>query len=527
MVRGLTSPFRFEPWPRWEALSKCLPSVQNLFKPNKMKKKRFILLLLIPLLYQSCSEEFLENPPLTTITDVTFPSTERDALLVTNAAYSNLRNWWYMGGYPLAGIMSDDQTKGSEDGSNPDLAQFEDFTYGPSHAYLLAWYQTLFQSVRHANIVIEKVPGIEMDETLKSRYIAEARFLRAHSYFTLVRLFGDVPKVTTTNPERTLPRSSADEIYQDLIITDLMEAADILPEKSDYAAEDLGRATRGAAKALLSRVYLFRGDFDNSLKYALEVINSGQYQLDPSFANVFSSNGEFGLGSIFELGAISAGRGQGGNQYGNTQGVRGEPNWGWGFGRPSWDYIQHFEAGDPRLDASVIFLGEVLSGVKILGNTLTTDTTRVNGKIVEIECYNQKVYIEGATNTQANFGHNRRIIRYADILLMAAECQNELGNTSDALEYLNLVRARARGEKLDILPDRVTSNQEELRQFIWQERRSELAFETLRYFDLKRQGRMHDVLGPLGFITDRHELLPIPQQEIDLSEGMMRQNPNW
>jgi len=95
------------------------------------------------------------------------------------------------------------------------------------------------------------------------------------------------------------------------------------------------------------------------------------------------------------------------------------------------------------------------------------------------------------------------------------------------LKYLNLVRARARGGNPDILPDRATSNQEELRQFIWQERRSELAFETLRYFDLKRQGRMNDVLGPLGFITGLHELLPIPQQEIDLSEGMMRQNPNW
>ena len=204
-----------------------------------------------------------------------------------------------MGGYPLAGILSDDQTKGSEDGSNPDLSQFENFTFTSSHAYLLAWYQTLFQSVRHANIVIEKVPAIEMDEVLKSRYIAETRFLRAHSYFTLVRLFGDLPKVTTTNPERTLPRAPVEEIYQEIIISDLLEAAAILPEKSDYPAADMGRATRGAAKALLARVYLFRQDFESALTYAMEVINSGQYELDPSYANVFSVHGEFGAGSIF------------------------------------------------------------------------------------------------------------------------------------------------------------------------------------------------------------------------------------
>jgi tetratricopeptide (TPR) repeat protein len=492
--------------------------------------KNIKLYLITPLLFWSisCTDDFLENPPLTTITDVTFPTTERDALLVTNAAYSNLRNWWYMGGYPLADILADDQTKGSEDGSNPDLAQIENFTFTASHPYILAWYQTLFQSIRHANIVIEKTPNIEMDAGLKERYMAEARFLRAHSYFTLVRLFGNVPKVTTTNPERVLPRVDKAEIYQDIIIADLLAAADILPEKSDYPAADLGRATKGAAKGLLARVYLFLGDFENCLKYASEVIHSGQYDLDPSFANVFSIHGEFGSGSIFEIGALSAGRGEGGNQYGNTQGVRGEPNWGWGFGRPSWDFINHFEKNDPRLDASVIFLGEILHGVRIIGNSLTSDTIYdERGNITEIEAYNQKVLVDGAASTRDNWGHNRRIIRYADILLMAAECHNELGNPTKALELLNQIRTRARGNNLNILPNRTETEKATLRQHIWKERRSELAFETLRFFDLKRQGRLSEVLGPLGFTTGKNELLPIPQQEIDLSEGMMEQNPNW
>lgn len=491
----------------------------------KILKIKYLLILIL----FGCSESFLENPPLTTITDETFPANERDALLVTNAAYSNMRNWWYMGGYPLANIMSDDQTKGSEDGSNPDLQSFEKFTYNPSHAYILAWYQTLYQTIKYANVVIEKVPPIEMDEDLKERYISEAKFIRAYTYFTLVRLFGDIPKITTVVTERTVPRSPVEEIYQEIILSDLLEVINILPEKSDYASQDMGRITKGAAKALLARVYLHRSDFTNAEKYALEVINSGQYSLDLDFEHVFSIDGQHGSGSIFELGALPDGnRALGGNQYGNTQGVRGTPNWGWGFGRPSWDLLKSFEEGDPRRESSVIFLGEIVNGTLIIGNTNTTDTIYdEQSNIVEIECYNQKVQMDGAESTQDNFGYNRRIIRYADILLVAAEALNENNKSSDALNYLNMVRERARSGNDAILPDVTETNKEELRKTIWKERRVELAFEDERYFDLQRQDRMEEVLGPLGFVEGKHNLLPIPQQEIDLSEGKMQQNPNW
>ena len=492
--------------------------------------KRNLAYLIFPalLMVLGCSQSFLEVPPLTTITNETFPVTANDAYLVTNAAYNNLRNWWIAGGYPLVDIMADDQTKGSEDGSNPDLQQFENFTFSASHGYLLAWYQTLYQSVRHTNVVIEKLPAIEMDEGLRARYIAEAEFVQAYVYFDLVRLWGDIPKVKTLNPERTMPRSPASEIYNEIIIPNLEDAVAVLPEKSQYPDEDMGRATKGAAKALLARVYLHLHDYTNAEKYAAEVIESGQYQLDPVWTNVFSVNNEFGSGSIFELGALPMGFSQGGNQYGNTQGVRGTPNWGWGFGRPSWDYLNSFEPGDPRLDGSVIFLGEVLNGETIEGSNLTSDTTYDNqGNITEIECYNQKVYVEGSTGPQDGFGHNRRLIRYADVLLVAAEADNELGNTDQALEYLNMVRARARQGNNTILPDVSERDQSQLRQLIWTERRHELAFEDHRYFDLMRQGRMAEVLGPLGFTAGKNELLPIPQQEIDLSEGKMQQNPNW
>jgi hypothetical protein len=290
----------------------------------------------------------------------------------------------------------------------------------------------------------------------------------------------------------------------------------------------MGRVTRGAAKALLARVYLHLHDYENAENYAEEVILSGQYSLDPDWARVFSLEGQWGPGSIFELGALPDGRSQGGNQYGNTQGVRGRPNWGWGFGRPSWDYINDFEADDPRMDASVIFLGEVLSGVLIEGSDLTSDTTYDDSDhIIEVECYNQKVYVENATDPRDNWGHNRRIIRYADVLLIAAEASNENGDQQKALGYLNMVRERARGGNIAILPDRTEPDPDALRLLIWEERRHELAFENIRYFDLMRQGRMDEVLGPLGFTAGKNELLPIPQQEIDLSEGKLIQNPNW
>ncbi len=492
-----------------------------------MKLFRITAAFIVLSILSGCSEEFLENPPLTTITDETYPTTERDAFLVTNAAYSNLRNWWYMGGYPLADIMSDDQTKGSEDGSNPDLQAFEEFTYSPSASYLLSWYQTYYQSIRFANIVIEKVPPIEMDEALKDRYIAEARFLRAYTYFNLVRLFGDLPKVTEVVAPRTMPRSPESEIYNEIIIPDLMHAAAVLPEQSEYSAADLGRASKGASRAMLARVYLHLAEFDSVEKYTMEVIGSGQYSLDPDFKHVFTVDGQFGSGSVFELGALPGGRAQGGNQYGNTQGVRGTPNWGWGFGRPSWDFINSFEPDDPRLDASVIFLGETVGGTLIIGNNNTTDTTFVDGQIVEIECYNQKVQMEGAEGTQTNFGFNRRLIRYADVLLMAAEALNENDQPNQALEYLEMVRERARGGNNTILPEITETDKELLRNIIWEERRHELAFETIRYFDLMRQGRMAEVLEPYGFVAGRHEILPIPQTELDLSEGKMEQNPQW
>jgi hypothetical protein len=366
-----------------------------------------------------------------------------------------------------------------------------------------------------------------MNIAMQERLLGEARFLRAYFYSLLVRGFGAVPLVTEVDPALGLSRTDAQQIFTELIVPDLEFAAQVLPEKSDYPDSDLGRATRGAAKALLARLYLFYGDFTNVEKYTLEIINSGQYDLEPSFDQAFSYQYENGIESVFEVSAKPLNTAEGGNQYGNTQGIRGTPNRGWGFCRPAYVFIEELQdEQDPRLDHTVIFLGEVLEGVLTAGDASTPDTIYENGKIVEIECYNQKVWYPGTT-TELSFGHNRRIIRYADVLLMAAEALNENGKSDQARQLLNEIRSRAREGNASILPDVTTTNQAELRMAIWKERKHELAIEGLRFWDLVRTDRAESILGPLGFVKGKNELFPIPQSEIDISEGSITQNPGY
>lgn len=486
------------------------------------------LLIFSALIFSSC-EDFLNSTPQGELTQTSFPSTENDAFQATNAIYNTLRiSGFHEGLFPILDIMSDDAHKGS----NPDdqassIGPFDHFQHIASEWVIDSWWNTLYLGVKRANVVTEKVPLIDMDETLKARYIGEAKFLRALFYFDLVRAWGDIPLFTSTNPDLTSSRASSSDIYN-LIIDDLEDAINTLPEKDELVGNDVGRATKGAAKALLARVYLFRKDFAAAEKYTLEVISSGFYDLEPVFSHANSVEGEHGVESVFEIGAYGEeGLENGGNQYANVQGVRGTPNRGWGFNRPSNDLINSFETGDPRMEETVIFLGETLDGVYIQGDGKTPDKTLDgSGNIVEIECYNQKVWTPGET-VPPSFGHNRRLIRYADVLLMAAEALNENDKPAQALTYLNLVRERARQENSSILPDITATGKSELRSIILNERRHELALEGFRFWDLLRTGNAPTVLGPLGFQSGKHELLPIPQIELDLTGNKWNQNPGW
>ena len=484
-------------------------------------------LLLTPL---GCSD-FLDKPLQGQLTQQNFPTSASDALGATNGAYNILRNSnYHFGLFPIMDIMSDDANKGSNPSDQAaTIGPYNTFTHIKEELTMAAWWSTLYLGVKTANVVIEKVPAIQMDDALKTRYIAEASFLRALHYFDLARAWGGVPLVTTTVVPPSLARAPIGDVYN-LIIGDLQVAIAGLPEKSEYAAKDAGRATKGAAKALLAKVYLFlpQPDFVNAAKYALEVINSAQYSLESDFANANGVLGENGVESIFEIGALPfEGQENGGNQYANVQGVRGYPNRGWGFNRPSMDLMAAYEAGDPRQDKTIITLGEVIDGVTILGDGSTPDVTKdASNNTIEIECYNQKVWTPGVT-VPTQFEHHRRILRYADVLLMAAEALNENGNGTDARMYLNRVRLRARDGNGTILPDVTETDKNLLRDRILKERRIELALEGHRFWDLVRTGKAATSLGPLGFKTGQHELLAIPQTEIDLSHNLLTQNPQW
>jgi hypothetical protein len=496
----------------------------------KAKLSIFILYLSIAGLFiiPGC-KKFLQKDLQGTMTQETFPVSASDALLATNAVYTTTREWYYhSGGYPILDIMSDDARKGSNpmDQLNT-VGPYDTFKITTTQDGLDRWWDEMYVGIKRANVVIEKVPLISMDTALQNRYLAEARFLRGLFYFDMVRAWGGVPLVTTTAPPLKLGRASEEETYN-LLLADLQFAESHLPLRSGYTSADMGRATKGAAQALLARVYLFRKDFQNAEKYAMLVINSDQYSLEPNFIDANGVNGNNGPESIFEVGALPfEGVEGGGDQYANTQGVRGSPNRGWGFNRPTIDLMNSFETGDPRRKGTIIYLHDTIDGVVILGDASTPAVTKDSaGNIIEIQCYNRKVWTPG-NNTATQWSHHRRLIRYADVLLMAAEALNENNKPSEALVYLNMVRARARGGNPDILPDITVTDQSTLRDTIFNERRHELAMEGWRFWDLIRTGRAPTVLGPLGFITGTHEHLPVPQSEIDISQGSLTQNPGY
>ncbi len=473
----------------------------------------------------SCQEDYLEKPLQGQLTQSNFPSIEADALSATNAMYEVLRfGTYHRGFYPIDDVMSDDALKGSSPGDlGQSLQPFDIYDHNVTNPFIANWWNALYTGVRRANVVINRVPEIDMNVDLKERYTGEAYFLRALYFSDLARAYGGVPLVTSLVIRTDYTRASLEETYN-FIESDLRKAIDRLPEKSEYASEDLGRATKGAARSLLARVYLYQQNYDSAAFYALEVINSAQYDLEPNYEDVFIEATEFGIESVFEIGGIGAQGGivAGESGYATSQGVRGIPNRGIGANRPSLDLINSFESGDPRMEATVIFVGEVLDGIEIVGDTQTPDVA-ADG---QPETYNQKIWVPGTTPF-SNSAHNRRLIRYAEVLLIAAEALNKQGNTAQALVYLNEVRARARNGNTSILLDITETNPDQLEQLILEERRHELAMEGHRFWDIVRTGNAPEIFGPLGFQQGKHELLPIPQSERDITNGLLEQNPNW
>jgi starch-binding outer membrane protein, SusD/RagB family len=489
----------------------------------KNSNTKILSIFLIASLF-SCKKEFLEKKPLGQLTSETFFSTEEQAVQAVNAVYQQLRVWetHAFGFIGCTDIMSDDADKGSTPNDGLYQKDLDDFIHTADNASVKAVWTGYFQGVARANRAIEKIPAITMEEKLKARLIGEAKFFRAYYYFNLVRWFGDIPLITKplAPSEFTQKRVTASEIYAQ-IEKDLLEASAVLPEKSQYPSSEMGRSTKGAALAYLAKVYLTKGDFTKAEQYAMEVINSKEYSLFPSYADQFLLENENCSESVFEIqAALVNGETLGSTQWNQIQGVRGTPNLGWGFNRPSDNLVAAYEPGDPRREATILYVGEVLPD----GTALVEDNPETFN-----ERYNQKAFTPQHLGFQENSPSNIRIFRYADVLLIAAEAMNENGKATEAMAIINQIRKRARGSLPAnlVLPDLISKSKDENRLLIWKERRIELAMEQHRWFDLIRQKRASEVMqaaGKTNFTKGKHELLPIPQTEIDISNGSLTQN---
>lgn len=488
-----------------------------------MKNKLLIYIGLIGIILTGCADEFLEKNSPGRLAADNFFQTEEHAIWATNAVYEHLRDWQvhvfsFIG---MTDVVSDDSDKGSTPNDAAFLIEVDEFTLDAANIAPGGVWSGYYRGIYRANVAIQNIPNIDMDATLKERLIGECKFLRAYFYFNLVRWFGDIPLITEPLETEDFDQSrvAVAEIYAQ-IEQDLLDAEAVLPLKSRYPVAELGRVTQGAAQGFLAKMYLTLRDFQKAEEYAMKVINSSEYGLMDNYGRIFTREGENAIESIFEVQAAAFEPAVTGSQYNEVQGVRGTPNLGWGFNRPSDDLIAAYELGDPRREATILYPGEVLPD----GSDIVQD----NPNIVN-ERYNQKAFVPDHPGSNPNGPGNIRRLRYADVLLMAAEAMNENGNPTQALEFLNQIRTRARGSRRGILPEITTTDQNELRLRIWQERRVELAMEQHRWFDLTRQQRAAEVMQALGknFVEGKHELFPIPQTEIDLAGGSLVQNPGY
>ena len=479
-------------------------------KSNYLKRVVIVIMILLSL---SCSEEFLEVKS----NQETAGSISSDqAVELVNATYNSFLTWevnsfsWI----GVSSIASDDADKGSDPGdTGVDKHQLDALTFDATSLSVSEVWEGHYNGIQRANQAINRIQIFDdLDSELKNRLLGEAKFLRALLYFRLVKTFGGVPLIADALPdfndlsidtEELLARASKDETYAFLEL-ELKEAVDFLPEKSEYPTSELGRATKGAAKSLLAKVMMYQSKWEQVYALTNEVILSREYSLTPNYEDIWKEAGENNQESIFEIQARGETPAAGIHQYSVVQGARGEGGWGWGFNTPSEDLVDSYEDEDTRKDATIIFRGETLFDGREVPETVVNSW------------YNQKAYSSSFTDA-VETGKNIRILRYAEVLLMNAEAALELGE--DAATPLNMVRNRAGLE-----------DETEITQLtIWNERRHELAFEHDRYFDLVRQGRAKEVLTALGkpFEEGKHELFPIPNSQIDLSDGVLKQNPGW
>lgn len=544
---------------------------------NQFKALTYSALALATLSLSSCNDWLTEETPGTTKVSEFFTSLST-AEAVVNAAYVPM-TWefgttyypeWYFGD-----IVSDDALKGGQDiNDGADLRELENFKANSDNEILLEYYRAQWQGIQRANLAIDEIPTTrietEGDEAEKQaqyrdRYLGEAYFLRGFYYFRLARMFGGMPRidyVIKSSNQWAQTRSTMDETLN-FAIEDFKRAENLLWKKDKYSDEELGRATKGAAQAMLLKANLYRADylrnagneteaqkyFAEAAKWGKEVIKSRQYSLWPNYLDNFRLANENGRESVFEIQYTEEATSDYGGE-GYTRGTMttilqrsrssafGEA--GWGYDRPTQNLYNEYEAGDARRDETILVptdeqietpAQEIYCGDRMLNRKYAMYNDGTNGGIYKLA---------HATRSPKN----NIQIRYADVLLMYAEACCESGYLPSAKSALKEVRDRAGLSPFPytavIQGQTVTfnDNQEDLRKAIRHERRVELAMEGHRWFDLTRWGIAKETMDTYmaseteeakelygTFQKGKHELFPIPSKEIDLSG--IEQNPNW
>lgn len=437
----------------------------------------------------------------------------------------------------------------------------DNYTFTPAHSYLYSTWQGAYQAINRANSVIDRVPAIPMDTTLRSRIVAEARFLRALHYFNLVRLFGGVPlrtQETTALDSLQQPRATAAAVYAQ-IVTDLKAAAAVLPAKSAYTGTDIGRASRGAAKTLLAKVYLQRAGtgvtpnvgVDSALTLLRDVKANDGYALVSDFATLFDMTNENNSEVVFD---IQCSRSNGiGCRLSNQVAPRNS-NYGQsqnGSFTAEEPFFLEFTANDRRRAAT----WQLSFAHKTAGTVTYSETNNRANQTYGADTPYMAKFLDRQSVTAGNDEPNYIILRYADNLLMEAEAINELqGPTSDAYAAINAVRTRAGIGALV-----AGLSQAAFKDSLFAQRRLELAMEGPNgYFDSQRHWawakariernmalgvqwltlpsaqRIRQSRWPkyatgttaAPVLTDKYRLMPIPTQARDLNPKL-EQNPGW
>lgn len=486
---------------------------------NILKKIKIAGIFTILAFVASSCQDFLEENPKDRIATSNYYSSRQDAISAVNAIYAHLNSQsgdtfggvYHSNFWVTIGLASDEMLN-NQPGA-VDAEQLSNFTHSPENGIIFDVWKQHYKAITLANIAIDRIPAIDMDETLRSRLVNEAKFLRGLMYFNLVRMFGDIPLLIHETEPLTPEASGVEEIYAQ-IIQDLTDAENLPAEQVDGR----GRATSGAAKALLAKVYLTRKEYEKSAEKSLEVIQSGLYELWDDFADLYKIENRGLKEAIFSVG------------FGDADGsiifwevaqfhvrllpaaltTAGVTNNTHGWQIPTPDLAMTYDAADERGPVTVFDeFNETVEGVPY---------------DVDFDRYYFRKYWDvthpGEFSTNES-SQDFRVIRYADVLLMYAEALNELGDTEGALVYLNMVHERAGLTELSGL------TQDQIRDAILEERRLEFAAEGQRWFDLVRTGTLEELVPqakPGVVPQQKHYLFPIPQRERDVNPNLPQNN---